>query len=546
MIHYIMKSTRQNYITNIAGLAVFFVVVMGLFSKPVKAARKVHRVALLFSHNYSGGRAKTLRYAVSDAKKFRSVLFQVAGHQPHHTYLVANRNADAVRRAFQKVKQAIASLKKQHGPHAKIMLVVYYSGHARDGKFFLGSTDLSFRELREFLKTSGASLRMAFLDTCGSGRFLQTRGLARRKRNFRIPMLNSHTAEGEAVITSTGDRENAYEDLKLRGGIFTHYMVTGLRGAADRDKDGHVTLNELYAFTYNWTLNRTVFARSGPQKPHFQTNLKGAGQVVLSSTQRSTTKLVLHRSLKGQFFLWKGDKMLYAGFYKAPGQKMRLAVAPGTYKIQWRQNNHVYTSRVSLRSKHVTYLGLRSKRLAFSQRSLASRGVATTIDEPPVSTWKVLPNRTPPSVWSVFVQGSASNAAFVQGTLFGGAAVGIRHRYGALRLGLRGTSVPRVETDVPQLNLSLRAEVGYPIAYKQFYLFLGGYAGAGLLFQNIGVSPQTGLLLHAGGLITPGFWLNQHWAIALPVNVGITAGAFGFEFLAYPDIGGALELRYRF
>lgn len=541
-----MKQTKIFSLWKSVGLVVWMGLAIGLFPSPTEAARKVHRVALLFSHNGSGGRAKMLRYAVSDAKKFRSVLFQVAGYNPQHTYLVANRNASAVRQAFKKVKRAIAGLKQKYGAHSKVMLVVYYSGHARNGKFFLGPTDLTFRELREFLKTSGATLRMAFLDTCGSGRFLQTRGLARRKRNFRIPLLNSHTAEGEAVITSTGDRENAYEDLKLRGGIFTHYMVTGLRGAADRDKDGRVTLNELYAFTYSWTLNRTVFARSGPQKPHFQTNLKGAGQVVLSSTQRSTTKLVLHRALKGQFFLWKGDKMLYAGFYKPSGQKMRLAVAPGTYKIQWRQNKHVFTTRVALRPKHVTFLGVRSKRLAFSQRSLASRGAEANIQEPPPSTWKLLQNRTPPSNWSVFVQGAASNAAFVQGTMFGGGAVGVRHRYVALRLGLRGTTVPRVETNVPQMNLSLRVEAGYPIAYQKFYLLLGGYVGAGLLFQNIGVAPQTGLVLHAGGLITPGFWLTQHWAIALPVHVGVTAGAFGFEFLAYTDIGGALEIRYRF
>ncbi|MBI1733614.1 MAG: caspase family protein [Candidatus Rokubacteria bacterium] len=56
------------------------------------------------------------------------------------------------------------------------------------------------------------------------------------------------SATGRVFITASGANESAIEAADVRHGLFTYYLLQGLGGAADRDADGIVTLNELYGF----------------------------------------------------------------------------------------------------------------------------------------------------------------------------------------------------------------------------------------------------------------------------------------------------------
>ena len=49
------------------------------------------------------------------------------------------------------------------------------------------------------------------------------------------------------LIGTTGLR-NSLESEKLRHGLFTYYLLRGLKGEADTNRDGEVTLGELTAF----------------------------------------------------------------------------------------------------------------------------------------------------------------------------------------------------------------------------------------------------------------------------------------------------------
>ena len=47
-------------------------------------------------------------------------------------------------------------------------------------------------------------------------------------------------------MTASGANEVSAEDEKLQHGVFTFYLLEGLAGAADADKDGLVTVDEVY------------------------------------------------------------------------------------------------------------------------------------------------------------------------------------------------------------------------------------------------------------------------------------------------------------
>lgn len=55
-------------------------------------------------------------------------------------------------------------------------------------------------------------------------------------------------ASGRVLITASSGNEPALEAPDLKHGLFTHFVLQGLDGAADRDRDGFVTVSELYGF----------------------------------------------------------------------------------------------------------------------------------------------------------------------------------------------------------------------------------------------------------------------------------------------------------
>ena len=70
------------------------------------------------------------------------------------------------------------------------------------------------------------------------------------------------TGRGRVVLTATDSTQYAWEGDQVLGevenSLFTHYMIEGLRtGAADRDEDGLITIDELYDYVYEHVLNDT-------------------------------------------------------------------------------------------------------------------------------------------------------------------------------------------------------------------------------------------------------------------------------------------------
>ncbi|MGH7250865.1 MAG: hypothetical protein ACREIK_03330, partial [Nitrospiraceae bacterium] len=63
--------------------------------------------------------------------------------------------------------------------------------------------------------------------------------------------VGARSAGGEGAIVhliGTTGLHNALESDKHRHGLFTYYLLRGLRGEADANHDGEVTLGELTAF----------------------------------------------------------------------------------------------------------------------------------------------------------------------------------------------------------------------------------------------------------------------------------------------------------
>ncbi|HSR54482.1 MAG TPA: PEGA domain-containing protein, partial [Acidobacteriota bacterium] len=59
------------------------------------------------------------------------------------------------------------------------------------------------------------------------------------------------------VLTAAGSFEKSFESERWGGGVFTHFLVEGLRGQADHDRNGRVDANELYDYVRQNVRKRT-------------------------------------------------------------------------------------------------------------------------------------------------------------------------------------------------------------------------------------------------------------------------------------------------
>ena len=68
-------------------------------------------------------------------------------------------------------------------------------------------------------------------------------------------------------LTASRKNESSFEDPELGFGVFTYYLWQGLRGQADRNKDGKVTANELVEYVRTNVYDH-VTKRHQEQSPH--------------------------------------------------------------------------------------------------------------------------------------------------------------------------------------------------------------------------------------------------------------------------------------
>ncbi len=106
---------------------------------------------------------------------------------------------------------------------------------------------------------SRSKRQVVVLDCCNSGAFPQG---TKAETGGAMGLLQAFQGYGRFVLTASDATQFAWEGDKVIGGtdnsLFTHFLVKGLEGEADRDSDGTITVDELYDYTYDQISKLTV------------------------------------------------------------------------------------------------------------------------------------------------------------------------------------------------------------------------------------------------------------------------------------------------
>jgi Tfp pilus assembly protein PilN len=241
-------------------------------------------------------KVRPLKYAVNDARIFYNHLVEYNRIPRENVTLLLDQDATLTR-----MRSALGTHLKNMAGQGD-MVVIFFAGHGAterevmspdgDGleKYLLPydadpkdlyATALPMGEISKIF-TRIQSERLVFIaDSCYSGasggRTIDVSGIRATISDAFLDRVAS--GKGRVIITASGANEVSAEYDNLKQGVFTYYLIEGLKGKADMDKDGTITVDEVYRYVSE------AVPRATNQEQHPVKKGTVEGQLVLSITQ---------------------------------------------------------------------------------------------------------------------------------------------------------------------------------------------------------------------------------------------------------------------
>ncbi|MCU0686297.1 MAG: caspase family protein [Polyangiaceae bacterium] len=308
--------------------------------------------------NAGGAGQQPLRYAEDDARRVAQVLRELGRYGQADLRVLLSPDSAKV---FAAIDDVATKLKAHQAKGEQALLVFYYSGHARANSFSLGGEELAVAQLRDRLREIPSTLTLVVLDACQSGQFARTKG-AQPAADFSYNSVSRLTTKGVAIMASSSAQELSQESDELKSSYFTHHLIAGLRGAADADTDGRVSLDEVYRYAYRRTLASTSETQVGSQHVTLETDLAGQGDVPVTYPAAARSQLELPGPLDARVLVQqRANGSVAAEVQKAPGAPLRLAFVAGSYDVLVREGSGAHRAlrcKVTLADDRVTPLDL--------------------------------------------------------------------------------------------------------------------------------------------------------------------------------------------
>ena len=272
---------------------------------------------------YQYGALNNLSFPAKDAQAFYKLLVDDSsgGFRKENVTLLTDEKATTDR-----IDDALSELVTEVSKDD--MVVIYYSGHGAQGPDYDGderdnrdeyyvthntdpSTEKSLYrtgyrddQFANKIKSLATNRVAVFLDSCYSG------GATKASKGYTLPGQKSiqnadlfsdfKDLEGKVLFAASQENQSSYEPnteklkKKFGHGIFTYYLLQGLRGEADKNEDGTITIAELRDYV-------------SPQVKEFTEEHFSSAQVPKVKGNVSTPLFTQEQKLEGKVKYVKGS-----------------------------------------------------------------------------------------------------------------------------------------------------------------------------------------------------------------------------------------------
>ena len=212
-------------------------------------------------------RLPKLKYAVNDAEAFYHVLVDDNRIPQENVILLTNEQANLVN------LRSTLGTRIKNAAREDDMVIIFFAGHGAterdsaspdgDGleKYLLPvdtdpadlyTTAMPMVEVARILNRIRSERIIFIADACYSGasggRTVNVSGM---RTNIGDGYLDRVVGgRGKVIITASSANEVSVEKDELQHGVFTYYLIEGMRGKADLDHDSMVTVDEAYRYVY--------------------------------------------------------------------------------------------------------------------------------------------------------------------------------------------------------------------------------------------------------------------------------------------------------
>jgi hypothetical protein len=241
-------------------------------------------------------KVRPLRYAVNDAKTFYNHLVEFSRIPRENVTLLLDQDVTLTR------MRSILGTQIKNKAGKEDMVIIFFAGHGAtekdvqspdgDGleKYLLPcdadpkdlyATAMPMAEVSRIFSRIQSERLVFIADSCYSGasggRTIDVSGIRATISDAFLDRVAG--GKGRVIITASGANEVSAEYDNLKQGVFTYYLVEGLKGKADTDKDGTITVDEVYRYVSE------AVPRATNQEQHPVKKGTVEGQLILSIAQ---------------------------------------------------------------------------------------------------------------------------------------------------------------------------------------------------------------------------------------------------------------------
>lgn len=194
------------------------------------------------------GTAYDLTYSDDDARLFYNHLKLALPNEMANGNSVLLLNKNATRQNILNSLQDVFAKSTEND-----FIIFYFSGHGSPGNFCPSdiTNNLQHELVKNYFKNAKAKYRLCIADACFSGSIgsQQSSSTENSTQNLKDARI--------AVIMSSKPNQTSAETNTLQQGVFSYYLINGLKGEADTNNDKYITMGELFIYTKNKTAQRT-------------------------------------------------------------------------------------------------------------------------------------------------------------------------------------------------------------------------------------------------------------------------------------------------
>ena len=233
-------------------------------------------------HYYLDASIGNLNFCVNDVKELESILSNEQRGN-FSTVMLCSGNADD---KFLPNRSNILAMIKllANNSEENDTILVYFAGHGfeQEGANYLlpadaridvlSDTAITLKWIKDTLSKSPAKKKLLVIDACHAGVKLGRSASQPMSRSFQEEL--SQESEGFAILSSCMMEQVSYDYAEKKHGAFSYFLLEGLNGAADDNKDDIITVPDANKYVSlkmrEWSLQTGL-----QQKPTFYYHVTG-------------------------------------------------------------------------------------------------------------------------------------------------------------------------------------------------------------------------------------------------------------------------------